>query len=235
MPLRTPLIAAVALATVLVGVGTPASAAGGGVSAPDGVLFPGCHSYAYSYAVSPASTPWYLETFLHGPDGERLSAGLFISDGDPPSGTSAFGICSGATERGTFRIEAQLTTTSGSTQTTESLPSATFSLGKPASASGLEVSDPRARRGDRLQFTLTSSRQAPEGWVPNDLAAVVLQRRTPAGWRRVGGGRTETNSRGVARVRLTWPGGRERYRMVTRADEEEYAGSQSATLAVRTD
>jgi len=209
------------------------AAAGGGITAADGVLFEGCHSYPYSYAVNPATPEWYLETFLFGPDGQPLSAGLFLSDADPTNGSSAFGICSRATGRGTFRIEARLTTTSGTTQTTDVLSAVSFTLGLPGSASALAVDDARPRRGDRLELTLTSMRQAPDGMEPNALATVVLQRRTSTGWRRFRGGLVETDARGLANVRITWPGGRERYRAVTRPDADEYAGSRSPAVTVR--
>jgi hypothetical protein len=210
-----------------------ATADGGTITPVGGILWNGCHAYPYSYAVDPTAATWYLETKLFGPDGQALASGLVISDSDPIVGTSTFGLCSRTTERGTFRIEGRLTSTAGSTQTSQELPAATFTLVMPGSVSVLAVDDRAPRRGERVVFTLLSTRQAPEGVVPNDLASVVLQRRTAAGWRSVGGGIAETNARGVARVRVTWQGGRERYRMLTRGDPDEYAGSRSDALTVR--
>ncbi|GAA2114109.1 hypothetical protein [Nocardioides bigeumensis] len=239
---RALLTAALASAAVLVvpsGVahaadGDPSNVLAGTVTAADGVLWNGCHTYAYSYALQPTTATWYLETRLLGPDGAGVASGLVISDSDPTTGSATFGVCSRATSRGAFRIEARLTSTSGSNQTTEELPPASFTLGLPASASALRVADASPQRGERVVFTLTSTRQTPEGMVPNDLATVVLQRRTAAGWRRVGGGLTETNTHGRVRVRVTWHGGRERYRMLTRADPDAYAGSRSAATTLRT-
>ncbi|MGI8645778.1 MAG: hypothetical protein ACR2JD_05610 [Nocardioides sp.] len=214
----------------------PAAAAAGTLSTPDGALFPGCHAYPYGYALTPPTPYWTLETFLVGPDGTQLASAVFVSQSDSAQAASTFGVCSSVTSRGTFRIEAMFTSypAPGSPNgTVEQLPPVQFRLGQPGSATALSADDLRPRRGQVVRFRIVSERDAPGVRVANDIAAVVLQRRMATGWRRVPGARAETNDRGVARVRVRWSGGRERYRAIT-ARSADCTTSVSPAIALRT-
>jgi hypothetical protein len=119
-----------ALATLLVvGLGTlvaePGQAAEtaaveagtGTTSMPNQVLRRGCRSYGYSYSLTTATGDWELDTFLVDRDGRTVSSGVFMSDTEPATGSSAFGLCRSVTRYGKFTIRGMLTVFDGWDQT----------------------------------------------------------------------------------------------------------------------
>ncbi len=80
----------------------------GHTSAADGALRDGCHNYRYHYVVDAPTHDWTLETFLRGPDGEHLAAGVFADNSDPEHGRPVFRFCDNSTEPGRFTIRARL-------------------------------------------------------------------------------------------------------------------------------
>jgi len=80
----------------------------GHVSAPDGVLRPGCHHYRYHYVVRPPTSDWILETWLDDPRGKPRGSGDLAPGSDPRRGTARFGICRPTVVPGRFTIRARL-------------------------------------------------------------------------------------------------------------------------------
>jgi hypothetical protein len=115
-----PLAVGLLAAGVLAGpASAPASAGGpasrvaapgplGEVTAPNGTLRRGCRNYGYSYAITPPTDEWTLETFLRDRDGRSLASGTFISDIDPLARSARFRFCRWSTRPGWFTIRAHV-------------------------------------------------------------------------------------------------------------------------------
>jgi hypothetical protein len=71
---------------------------------------------------------WVLETFLIDPDGHSVSSGVFTSDSEPATGSSAFGVCRSATRFGRFTIGGKLTTYDGWDEAVASITPTTVRL-----------------------------------------------------------------------------------------------------------
>ena len=84
-----------------------------------GVLKRGCHSYTYTYAVTPPEGIWALEVFISGPGLEHVAAGGFLDGYDPTSGTGTYKLCKATVRSGRFSIEAKISVDDGSGHITE--------------------------------------------------------------------------------------------------------------------
>ena len=104
----------------------------GTITGADGVLRRGCHTYTYSYSITPPEGIWAIEVFISGPHLKRLAAGAFLDGYDPKTGTGQYKLCRVTTRHGRFTIAAKVSSDSGSGQITEGLlPLDTFRLRKP--------------------------------------------------------------------------------------------------------
>lgn len=104
----------------------------GTIGSKNAVLRRGCHTYTYTYAVTPPEGIWALEVFISGPRLKHVAAGAFLDGYDPKTGTGRYTLCRAVTRYGTFRIQAKLSTDDGSGHITEGLlPTATFRLRAP--------------------------------------------------------------------------------------------------------
>ena len=128
---------AVVLTTLVVGNGSPANAMDvhpewGSTSAPDGVLRRSCHTYPYSYALTPPQKgDWALEVFVVGPKGKRLASGALAEGFDPEKGSDTFRICKPTTHPGVFKIKAKFSNLDGDDLVEGYLPVSRFRLRAP--------------------------------------------------------------------------------------------------------
>jgi hypothetical protein len=87
----------------------------GSVTGHPGVLKRGCHTYAFSYTVSPPGDGiWALEVFISGPGFKHVAAGGFLDGYDPMQGTGSYKLCKPTVRYGRFRIEAKVSSDDGS-------------------------------------------------------------------------------------------------------------------------
>jgi hypothetical protein len=140
MTLDTGFLTALLATLLVVGTGTLATAPArasetgavemgtGTTTMADQFLHRGCRTYAYSYSVTAPTGDWVLETFLIDPDGHSVSSGVFTSDSEPATGSSAFGVCRSATRFGRFTIEGKLTTYDGWDEAVASITPTTVRL-----------------------------------------------------------------------------------------------------------
>jgi hypothetical protein len=103
----------------------------GSTAAADATLRRSCHSYAYSYAITPPPGDWALETFLVGPRGKAAGSGYFVIGDDGLTGTSTWQLCRRSTKGGVYTIRALLSVQNGSDVVEGWLPDSTFQLRKP--------------------------------------------------------------------------------------------------------
>jgi hypothetical protein len=110
----------------------------GQVTGHNAVLKRGCHTYTYSYAITPPEGDWALETFIrgpgpaHGPRRVGLANSAFLDGYDPLSGTGHFILCQPSTRSGRFTIKTKLSVQNGPDSYTEGwLPVAHFRLRAP--------------------------------------------------------------------------------------------------------
>ena len=104
----------------------------GSITGQGGVLRRGCHTYTYTYSITPPEGTWLLEVFITGPGVSHVAAGLFLDGYDPTSGTGTYKLCRMTTRHGTFTIDAKVTTDDGYGEITEGrLPTNTYQLRRP--------------------------------------------------------------------------------------------------------
>lgn len=212
MKAHRPLGRLVVLALLLGGGATapllPAHAAeSASVQGINGVLYQGCNYQSFKYDIPPekAAYDWSLLVTAYDPRGiESTSAWLWKDEGDPPSGTASgengLMICN-FEPAGTYTLRAELNFYGGP-YNDETLPESSFTMRKPYTRTRLRVNDKTAAYGQRLKFRIVSKAEYPRGYFANEYANVILQRRTPAGWRKIG--RYSTNENGVAVARVRW-------------------------------
>jgi hypothetical protein len=127
---------ALAFAIALTLVSPAAGAAGdvhpewGHTSEHDAHIRHGCHSYGYSYTLTPPDGDWGLETFLIGPDGRQYASGWFLTGSDPLAGSGAWRLCRAALRPGRYTVRAHLTVDNAIAYYDGWLPDTTFRLTK---------------------------------------------------------------------------------------------------------
>jgi hypothetical protein len=130
--LRTSTATALAgLLPLFVAAPAQAAVAGGHTDAPDGTLRRGCHSYAFTYAVTTPYDDWTLETEVVDPRGRSVASHAFLGPADPSQGTARYTLCKWATRAGQFTIRGKLTWYDGAEGVEVSLPPSTFRLRRP--------------------------------------------------------------------------------------------------------
>ena len=102
----------------------------GRTAAHDARIKKGCHSYAYSYALTPPDGDWGLETFLIGPNGRQYGSGWFLTGSDPLAGPGQWRLCQRSTRPGTYTIRARLGVVNGAAYEEGWLPDTTFRLSR---------------------------------------------------------------------------------------------------------
>jgi hypothetical protein len=85
----------------------------GSVTGHRAVLRRGCHTYTYSYSLTPPEGIWALEVFISGPGPVHLAAGAYLDGYDPPNGTGHYTLCRATTRPGRFTIEGKLSVDDG--------------------------------------------------------------------------------------------------------------------------
>jgi hypothetical protein len=104
----------------------------GAVSAENGVLKRGCHTYRYSYAITPPEGIWAIEVFISGPGIKHVAAGAFLDGYDPEAGTGHYKLCKATVHYGRFTIQTKLSIDDGAGHLTEGrLPDDSFRLHRP--------------------------------------------------------------------------------------------------------
>jgi hypothetical protein len=104
----------------------------GSITGHDGVLRRGCHTYTYSYSITPPDGIWAIEVFISGPGLKHLAAGAYLDGYDPKTGGGTYKLCRVTTRYGTFTIQAKVSVDDGSGHMTEGLlPPDTFKLRRP--------------------------------------------------------------------------------------------------------
>jgi hypothetical protein len=104
----------------------------GTITAEDGVLRRGCHSYTYSYALTPPEGVWALEVFITGPGLLPVAGGAFLDGYDPTTGTGQYKLCTASSPHGSYTIEAKLSVDDGPARhSVGRLPADTFVMSKP--------------------------------------------------------------------------------------------------------
>jgi hypothetical protein len=93
--------------------GVPMHPEWGTVTGASGVLKRGCHSYTFSYTVTPPEGIWALEVFVTGPGFKHVAAGAFLDGYDPASGTGSYKLCQPTVRYGRFQIEAKISVDDG--------------------------------------------------------------------------------------------------------------------------
>lgn len=112
-------LAAVLLAPALLvgGTAAPASAAPkrhewGRITAPDGVLRPGCHRYTYTYDLHPPTGDWAVEVFvIH--NGQKVTSQGHLVGQDPLRGQGRYKLCRPTSTPGSWRIRGKLSVQNG--------------------------------------------------------------------------------------------------------------------------
>lgn len=201
-----------------------------------GVLYEGCPKHPWRYAVSDeqALYDWAMFVTVYDPRGvEAASGSVWADEGAPASGTAtgddALQLCDSALA-GEYTFTAEIHFYGGPFEDQTLAPS-TFVMRDPRSRTRLSVSDTTASYNQVIKFKMTSLQEYPKGYFGEDYETVVLQRRTPAGWKRVGG--YTTNERGVATTRFRW---NERAVVKVRAvtpRTTEHSKSISPTVTIR--
>jgi hypothetical protein len=110
----------------------------GHVKGHNAVLKRGCHTYTYSYAITPPPGDWAIEIFITGPGPHDthgrvgLANTVFVDGFDPEVGTGHFILCRPTTRDGRFTIKTRLSVQDGPDSYTEGwLPVAHFRLRAP--------------------------------------------------------------------------------------------------------
>lgn len=206
------------------------------VSVGNGVLYEGCptHSWRYQVEDDQATYDWAIFVTAYDPRGVEVSSGsVWADEGAPPAGVASgddgLQICS-SERAGRYTLTAEIHFYGGP-YSDRTLPSSTFTMRDPRSRTTLRASDTTASYNQPLRFRMTSFQEYPRGYFGEDYETVVLQRRTPSGWKRVG--RDSTDDRGVAVVRLRWT---HRAPVRLRAftpRTSDHAGSFSRVVAIR--
>jgi hypothetical protein len=94
--------------------GVPYHPEWGSVAGHPGVLKRGCHTYRFSYTVTPPDGIWAIEIFISGPGFKHVAAGGFIDGYDPKAGIGTYKLCQPTVRYGRFRIEAKISVDNGS-------------------------------------------------------------------------------------------------------------------------
>lgn len=205
--------AATVLATTLAAVVTsvvaqPAEAASStAVATSSGVLYEGCPTHPWRYQVEDdqATYDWAIFVTAYDPRGVEVSSGsVWADEGAPPAGVATgddgLQICSSELA-GRYTLTAEIHFYGGPYNDHE-LPSSSFTMREARSRTSLRASDTTATYNQTLRFTMTSMQEYPRGYFGEDYETVVLQRKTPTGWKRVG--RYSTDERGDAIARFRW-------------------------------
>jgi hypothetical protein len=104
----------------------------GSITGHGGVLKRGCHSYTYSYSITPPDGIWAIEVFISGPGLKHLAAGVYLDGYDPKTGSGTYKLCRVTTRYGRFTIQTKVSVDDGSGHMTEGLlPPDTFKLRRP--------------------------------------------------------------------------------------------------------
>jgi hypothetical protein len=82
--------------------------AGGTLTASDGTLRRGCHTYSFRYAVEVPYDDWMLETSVRDRRGRGVASHAFLGPYDPRSQRVTYRLCRGATRAGRFTITGTL-------------------------------------------------------------------------------------------------------------------------------
>lgn len=231
-----------ALLALVVGLGlvamaptpTAVAATGGSVTGTNGVLYDGCHDWAFRYAVDPSAHSWSLDIEVFDPRGVS-STGAYLFDGANPSSGTATGddrflICDyEPAGRYTIRATVEYCDSDWSCHT-ESLPVSSFTMRKPYTRTGVSVSDRTATYGQLLTFKVVSRLEFPNGYFANRYQRVLLQKRTGSGW--VTFSRLETGYYGTMRVRVRWPHHRGLAVRAVTLTTPQYRGSFSGNVWV---
>lgn len=206
------------------------------VTVNNGVIHGNCryHPFTYSIPQSMAAYDWSLEVRVYDRRGVEATSGwVWKDEGYGASGTvrgdDALFFC-GGDEAGRYTIKAELNFYGGPYNDIRFAAPA-FRMRKAFSRTTLKVSDLTANYGQRLTFRIRSTVEFPRGFFANKYEPVVLQRRTPSGWRRMG--RDWTNNRGNAVIIRRWRyRAPVRVRAVTRRTSD-YQASRSPIRKVR--
>jgi hypothetical protein len=94
--------------------GVPYHPEWGSVTGHGGVLKRGCHTYTFSYTVTPPDGIWAIEVFISGPGSKHVAAGAFLDGYDPASGSGTYKLCQPTARYGRFSIEAKISVDDGS-------------------------------------------------------------------------------------------------------------------------
>jgi hypothetical protein len=203
----------------------------------DGVLYPGCHSYPFKYAIEDdkASYDWSLEVTVFDERGVEVGgAWLWKDEGDPASGTAkgddGFQLCD-SDRAGEYTIEAELNFYGGP-YTDEQFDGAPFRMRDARSRTKIvSVSDTNPVKGQRLTVRVRSTVEYPKGFFGSEYEKVVMQKKIGGKWKRSKA--DYTNNQGIVVFRGTWPYKNPvKLRAVT-PRTDEYSSSTSKVVTVR--
>jgi hypothetical protein len=210
----TGLLAATLLGGMLtmLGLAAPAHASGTGFYVHRDstiVTYEGCHNYGVYYSVPAeiASTySWSIDINVHDPAGTTSDFTFVYSDGDPASGTAYIYLCDWE-RAGTFTIESELnyygTTDGYETYVDETdFDSDTVYVRKPFTRTKVAVNDATASYGQKLTFTVASTKEYATGYFSNRYETVALQKYVGGAWRTIA--TRDTNSNGKAWFPVVW-------------------------------
>ncbi|HEX5086917.1 MAG TPA: hypothetical protein VFV89_03855 [Nocardioides sp.] len=93
--------------------GVPMHPEWGSVTGTPGILRRGCHTYTFSYTVTPPEGVWALEVFIIGPGFKNVAGAAFLDGYDPDSGTGSYKLCRPTARYGRFQIEAKVSVDDG--------------------------------------------------------------------------------------------------------------------------
>jgi hypothetical protein len=98
----------------------------GSLTGHRGVLRHGCHTYAFTYTVTPPEGIWAIEVFVSGRGSKHVAAGAFLDGYDPASGSGTYKLCQPTARYGRFEVEAKVSVDDGSGNIQEGRTAADF-------------------------------------------------------------------------------------------------------------
>ena len=175
---------------------------GGSTYADDGVLYPGCGEYSYTYSVSvPEDTDgWSMGVVLLGPDGIEVTSD-YVYDA-PTSGRGKIQICDSELAGGyTLQAFVEGYDTDYNKFAFE-LPATRFQMRQTRTRTALTASTTNPSCGDVVRLRIATTGERPRGYFPTRYTPVTIQRRVDGVWRTIRSSRGYTDAKGKETVRL---------------------------------
>jgi hypothetical protein len=77
----------------------------GHLYASNGHIYPGCHSYAWTYSIHPpAGYNWEVDVYISGPRGTQYATNALMKGADAYTGKRYYRLCSAVSLRGAYTI-----------------------------------------------------------------------------------------------------------------------------------